>query len=46
MIIYATEENHRGVLSAVSVDGRAQQRLRLQQGDVREPAWSPLRSEQ
>ena len=45
MIIYATEENNRGVLSAVSVDGRAQQRLSLQQGDVREPAWSPLRSE-
>lgn len=46
MIIYATEENHRGVLSAVSVDGRARQRLRLQQGDVREPSWSPLRSGQ
>ena len=46
MIIYATEENNRGVLSAVSVDGRAQQRLSLKQGDVREPAWSPLRSEQ
>ncbi|MGM0679591.1 MAG: Tol-Pal system beta propeller repeat protein TolB, partial [Pseudomonadota bacterium] len=45
MIIYATEENYRGVLSAVSVDGRAQQRLSLQQGDVREPAWSPLRPE-
>lgn len=44
MIIYATEENNRGVLSAVSVDGRAQQRLSLHQGDVREPAWSPLRS--
>ena len=40
MIIYATEDNYRGVLSAVSVDGRAHQRLRLKSGDVREPAWS------
>jgi len=46
MIIYATEDKYRGVLAAVSVDGRAQQRLRLQQGDVREPAWSPFRSDQ
>jgi len=45
MIIYATEANYRGILAAVSVDGRAQQRLSLQQGDVREPAWSPLRPE-
>jgi TolB protein len=44
MIIYATEDNYRGVLAAVSVDGRAQQRLRLQTGDVREPAWSPYKS--
>lgn len=43
MIIYATEQNYRGVLAAVSVDGRAQQRLSLQQGNVREPSWSPLR---
>jgi len=40
MIIYATEDNYRGVLAAVSVDGRAQQRLSLKSGDVREPAWS------
>lgn len=42
MIIYATESQNRGVLSAVSVDGRVHQRLELQQGDVREPAWSPF----
>lgn len=42
MIIYATEEKGRGVLAAVSVDGRVRQRLALQEGDVREPAWSPL----
>ncbi len=41
MIIYATERNRRGVLEAVSVDGKAHQRLGLSHGDVREPAWSP-----
>ncbi|KPK40137.1 MAG: translocation protein TolB [Gammaproteobacteria bacterium SG8_47] len=43
MIIYATEENGRGVLAAVSIDGRSHQRLSLQSGDVREPAWSPFK---
>lgn len=43
MIIYATEDNYRGVLAAVSVDGRAQQKLRLRTGDVREPSWSPYK---
>ncbi|MBF0220126.1 MAG: Tol-Pal system beta propeller repeat protein TolB [Gammaproteobacteria bacterium] len=41
MLIYATEHNHRGVLSSVSVDGRASTRLNVTRGDVREPAWSP-----
>ncbi len=45
MIIYATEVRGRGVLEAVSVDGRARQRLGLASGDVREPAWSPFYSE-
>ena len=44
MIIYATESNQRGVLSAISVEGRAHQRLSVQQGDVREPAWSPFKT--
>jgi len=43
MIIYATEENKRGVLAAVSVDGRVKQRLSAREGDAREPAWAPLR---
>ena len=41
MILYATNDGPRGVLSAVSVDGRFRQRLLLRKGDVREPAWSP-----
>jgi len=42
MILYATREGARGVLSAVSVDGNVRQRLILTEGDVREPAWSPV----
>ncbi len=42
MIIYATEAGHRGVLAAVSSDGRFRQRLSVQKGDVREPVWSPF----
>lgn len=41
MIIYATVDKGRGVLSAVSVDGRVKQRLFLPVGNAREPAWSP-----
>jgi len=43
MIIYAASEGSRGVLFAVSADGRVSQRLVLADGDVREPAWSPFR---
>ena len=42
MILYATESRGRGVLAAMSADGRVRQILKVQQGDVREPAWSPL----
>jgi TolB protein len=42
MILYATREGSRGVLSAVSADGSVRQRLILSEGDVREPAWSPV----
>ena len=42
MILYATEVRGRGILSAVSSDGRVKQRLTTQAGDVREPAWGPL----
>ncbi len=42
MILYARRDNGRGVLAAVSADGRVRQRLVNSEGDVREPAWSPL----
>ena len=41
MIIYATRYKGKGVLAAVSTDGRVKQRLALQSGDVRDPVWSP-----
>ncbi len=42
MILLATVTGGRGVLSAVSPDGRVKQRLTLSAGDVREPAWGPF----
>lgn len=42
VIIYATEDRNRGILATVSVDGRVRQRLAVQEGDVREPAWAPF----
>jgi TolB protein len=43
MILYATENQGKGVLATVSVDGRIKQRLGDSGSDVREPAWSPYR---
>ena len=42
MIIYATETGRRGVLAAVSSDGRFRQQFSLREGNVREPVWSPM----
>jgi TolB protein len=42
MILLATIRNGRGVLSAVSSDGRIRQNLPYAGGDVREPAWGPF----
>jgi TolB protein len=42
MVLIATEIGGRGVLSAVSSDGRIKQRLSIAAGDVREPAWGPF----
>ena len=41
MVLYATELGGRGVLAAVSADGRVRHRLTVQAADVREPAWGP-----
>lgn len=46
MLLYAASEGPRGVLYAVSADGRVRQRLVLSDGDVREPAWGPYRQPQ
>jgi TolB protein len=43
-LIYATREGGRGALATVSVDGRVRQRISAVEGEVREPAWSPFRS--
>jgi len=41
MLIYATQDRGRGILAAVSIDGRVKYRLPSAAGDVREPDWSP-----
>jgi TolB protein len=43
MVLYKTEQQYEPVLMVASADGRVRTRLRLVSGDVREPAWSPLR---
>jgi TolB protein len=43
MIIYATTTGNKGVLAAVSFDGRVRQALSAREDeDIREPAWSPF----
>ena len=42
MIIYASQYGDAGVLSTVSFDGKARQRV-AGSGDIREAAWSPYR---
>jgi TolB protein len=42
MVLYASETKGRGILAAVSSDGRIKQRITAQSGDIREPAWGPL----
>jgi len=41
LILYANESGGRGILAAVSSDGRVKQRLVSAGTDVREPAWGP-----
>jgi len=42
MVIYASKAGDRGILNAVSIDGRVKFQLPSSQGDVREPSWSPF----
>lgn len=42
MLIYATQVNGRGILAAVSIDGGVKFNLPATEGDVRDPAWSPV----
>ena len=41
MVVYATRENNRGLLSIISLDGRFKMNLPSEVGEVREPAWAP-----
>ena len=43
MVLYKTEQQYEPTLMVASSDGRIRTRLNLISGDVREPAWSPLR---
>ena len=43
MVLYKTEQQYEPALMVASSDGRVRTRLELVSGDVREPAWSPLR---
>ncbi len=42
MVLYARQDNGRGILAAVSIDGRIKLRLPSREGNVQEPAWSPF----
>jgi TolB protein len=42
MIMYASKSGGRGILNAVSIDGRVKYQLPVVSGDVREPSWSPF----
>jgi TolB protein len=42
MLVYATQERGEGILAAVSIDGGVKFNLPSSDGDVREPAWSPV----
>lgn len=41
MVLFASKKGAQAFLSAVSIDGKMQQKLAFSQGEVREPAWSP-----
>jgi TolB protein len=41
MILYASKKGGSAFLSAVSIDGKMQQKLAFNNGEVRDPAWAP-----
>jgi len=41
-LIFASKNGRQDVLAMVSVDGRFEQRIAAEKGEVREPAWSPF----
>jgi TolB protein len=43
MVLYKTEQQYEPAIVVASSDGRVRTRLSLVSGDVREPAWSPLK---
>lgn len=42
MIIYSTLQDGKRVLSAVSIDGRVKLKIPTDDGEVQDPAWSPV----
>lgn len=42
IVLYATEQQGRGILAAVSIDGRTRQSLAFSDGNIREPTWGPF----
>ncbi|MCH9671440.1 MAG: Tol-Pal system beta propeller repeat protein TolB [Gammaproteobacteria bacterium] len=44
MILYAATDSGGSTLAAVSVDGRVRQRIAVERGRLRDPAWSPFAS--
>ena len=44
MLIYATQLRGQGILAAVSIDGGVKFNLPSNEGNVREPAWSPKKT--
>jgi TolB protein len=41
IVLYATKDGERSILSAVAVDGGVRFSLPARSGSVQEPAWSP-----
>lgn len=42
MVLYGMRETNQNVLGAVTLDGKFRMRIPVQEGNVKEPAWSPF----